>query len=56
MTAATAEALDTLVHLHAEHGVLTPADLADAVLTFDLDEAEAEALAAELRAHEIAPE
>ena len=56
MTAAVAEALDTLLHLRTEHGSITPADVADAVLTFDLDEAEAEALAHELAAHDIAPE
>src|ERR1044072_4243184 len=56
MTAATAEALDTLIHLREEHGALTPADVAEAVLTQDLDEAEAEALSLELAAHDIAPE
>src|SRR5690242_3577203 len=56
MTAAVAEALEALIHLREEHGALTPADVADAVLTHDLDEAEAEALALELAAHDIAPE
>ncbi len=56
MTTAVAEALDALVHLREEHGALTPADVADAVLTHDLDEAESEALALELAAHDIAPE
>src|SRR5881394_2850315 len=56
MTAAVAEALDALMHLRTEHGSLTPADVADAVLTHDLDETEAEALAHELALHEIAPE
>ena len=56
MTAATAEALDALIHLRQEHGALTPADVAEAVLTHDLDEAEAEALSLELAAHDIAPE
>ena len=56
MTEATAEALDTLDPLPDATRVLPPADVADAVLTFDLDETAAEALAAELRAHEIAPE
>src|ERR1041385_2483438 len=56
MTTAVAEALDALVHLREEHGALTPADVADAVLTHDLDEAEAEALSLELAAHDIAPE
>jgi RNA polymerase primary sigma factor len=56
MTPAVAEALDALVHLRQEHGALAPADVADAVLTHDLDEAEAEALALELAAHDIAPE
>src|SRR4051812_12624562 len=54
MTAAVAEALDSLVHLRQEHGALTPADVADAVLTHDLDEAEAETLALELAAHDAA--
>ena len=39
MTAATAEALEQLIHLRQEHGSLTPADVAEAVLTHDLDEA-----------------
>jgi RNA polymerase primary sigma factor len=56
MTAATAEALDALIHLRQEQGALTPADVAEAVLTHDLDEAEAESLALELTAHDIAPE
>ncbi|HEU5373091.1 MAG TPA: sigma-70 family RNA polymerase sigma factor, partial [Gaiellaceae bacterium] len=56
MTTAVAEALDALVHLREEHGALTPADVADAVLTHDLDETEAEALNLELAAHDIAPE
>jgi RNA polymerase nonessential primary-like sigma factor len=56
MTAAVAETLDTLIHLRQEHGTLTPADVAEAVLTNDLDEAEAEALSLELAAHDIAPE
>ena len=45
MTAAVAEALEALLTLRAEHGSITPADVADAVITHDLDEAEAEALA-----------
>ena len=48
MTAAVAEALDALLLLRTEHGALAPADVADAVITHDLDEAEAEALAHEL--------
>ena len=56
MTAAVAEALEALLHLRDEHGALTPADVADAVLTHDLDEAEAEALPTELAAHDVAPE
>jgi hypothetical protein len=56
MTAATAEALDALMHLRQEQGALTPADVADAVLTHDLDEAEAETLGLELAANDIAPE
>jgi RNA polymerase primary sigma factor len=56
LTAATAEALDQLIHLRQEQGSLTPADVADAVLTHDLDEAEAESLAHELATHDIAPE
>src|SRR5579871_3494791 len=56
MTAAVAEALDALIHLREEQGALTPADVADAVLTHDLDEAEAEMLGLELAANDIAPE
>src|SRR5437763_9093803 len=56
MTAAVAEALEALLHLRTEHGSLTPADVADAVLTHDLDDAEAEALALELEGHGAAPE
>src|SRR5512133_3923891 len=37
MTAAVAEALEALLHLRTEHGSITPADVADAVLTLDLD-------------------
>ena len=55
-TAAVHEALEALLHLRDEHGSLTPADVADAVLAHDLDEAEAEALAVELEAHAAAPE
>ena len=44
------------MHLRDEHGAITPADVADAVLAHDLDEAEAEALAHELDAHGAAPE
>ena len=47
---------EALIHLRDEHGALTPADVADAVLTHDLDEAEAEALTLELDAHGAAPE
>src|SRR3954452_11198591 len=56
MTAAVADALEALLLLRTEHGALTPADVADAVLTHDLDEAEAEALAQELKVHDVAPE
>src|SRR5437870_6517787 len=56
MTAAVAEALEALLHLRDEHGVITPADVADAVLANDLDEAENEALLHELDAHGAAPE
>ncbi len=55
-TKAVAEALEALLHLRDEHGVITPADVADAVLSHDLDEAETEALAHELDAHGAAPE
>jgi RNA polymerase primary sigma factor len=56
MTTAVAEALDALLLLRTEHGALTPADVADAVITHDLDEAEAEALAHELAVHDVAPD
>ena len=56
MTAAVAEALEALLALRTEHGSITPADVADAVLTHDLDEAEAEALAQELAVHDVAPD
>src|SRR3954447_4864177 len=56
MTPAVAEALEALLLLRTEQGALTPADVADAVLTHDLDEAEAEALAQELAVHDVAPE
>src|SRR5438045_2781773 len=56
MTTAVSEALEALLALHGEHGALTSADVADAVLAHDLDEAEAEALAVELEAHGTAPE
>src|ERR1044071_472726 len=54
MTAAVAEALEALLALRTEKGALTPDDVADAVLTHDLDEAEAEALAHELAVHDVA--
>jgi len=56
MTAAVAEALEALLALRTEKGALTPDDVADAVLTHDLDEAEAEALAHELAVHDVAPD
>ena len=56
MTTAVAEALEALLHLRDEHGAITPADIADAVLAHDLDEAETEALQHELDAHGAAPE
>src|SRR6476620_9944742 len=56
MTAAVADALEWLLTLRTDHGALTPADVADAVLTHDLDEAEAEALAHELAVHDVAPD
>src|SRR6267378_2112579 len=56
MTAAVHDALEALLHLRSEHGTITPADVADAVLTNDLDEAEAEELAHELESHGAAPE
>src|SRR5947207_14809463 len=56
MTTAVHDALEALLHLRAENRALTPADLADAVLTHDLDEVEAETLAHELENHGAAPE
>src|SRR6266581_184828 len=56
MTTAVAEALEALLQLRDEHGAITPADVADAVLTHDLDEAEVEALTHELDAHGAEPE
>src|SRR5690349_18892073 len=56
MTAAVAEALEALLALRTEKGALTSEDVADAVLTHDLDEAEAEALAHELAVHDVAPD
>src|SRR5437764_593982 len=56
MTAAVAEALEALLHVRTEQGAITPADVADAVLTHDLDEGETEALAHELDAHGAVPE
>jgi RNA polymerase primary sigma factor len=56
MTPAVADALEALLHLRDEQGALTPADLADAILTHDLDEAEAETLGHELDVHGAAPE
>ena len=44
MTTAVAEALEALLHLRDEHGAITPAEIADAVLAHDLDEGETEAL------------
>src|SRR3954471_9318625 len=56
MTTAVHDALEALLHLRAENGAITPANLADAVLTHDLDEVEAETLAHELENHGAAPE
>src|SRR5260221_7030785 len=42
------EAVEALAALREEHGRILPADIADAVQTFELDEVEAEALVAEL--------
>src|SRR5437868_9594052 len=56
MTTAVHDALEALLHLRSEQGTITPADLADAVLTHDLDEGEAETLAQELENHGAAPE
>ena len=42
------EAVEALAALREEQGRLTPADIADAVQTFELDEVDAEALVAEL--------
>ena len=51
MTMAVAEALEQLLNLRAEHGSITPAEVADTVLAHDLDEQEAEALDHELEMH-----
>jgi RNA polymerase primary sigma factor len=56
MTTAVAEALEQLLNLRAEHGSITTAEVADAVLAHDLDEQEAETLEHELEAHGAAPE
>src|SRR5205085_4493343 len=56
MTAAVHDALEGLLSLRDQHGSITPADVADAVLTHDLDEAETEALAQELAIHDVAPD
>jgi RNA polymerase primary sigma factor len=48
ITARVHEAVEALTALHEEHGRLTPADLADAVEAYELDEIEAEQLSAEL--------
>ena len=56
MTPAVHDALEALLALRAEHNVLTAADVADAVLTNDLDETEAEELTHELESHGAAPE
>jgi hypothetical protein len=56
MTTAVAETLEQLLNLRAEHGSITPVEVADAVLANDLDEQEAEALELELEAHGAAPE
>src|SRR6266852_3494806 len=56
MPPAVHDALEALLALRAEHNVLTAADVADAVLTNDLDEGEAEELAHELESHGAAPE
>src|ERR1700744_3134787 len=42
------EAAEALLKLREEQGSITPADIAEAVQNLDLDDAEAEALAAEL--------
>ncbi|HKU58276.1 MAG TPA: hypothetical protein VJP39_01625, partial [Gaiellaceae bacterium] len=55
-TPAVHEALEALLALQTEQGALTAADVADAVLAHDLDEAEAETLNLELEAHDAAPE
>src|SRR5258705_3832987 len=55
MTPAVHDALEALLALRAEHNVLTAADVADAVLTRDLDEAEAEELPHELESPGAAP-
>src|SRR5579872_3862396 len=42
------EAVEALIVLREEHGALTPADIAETIQAYDLDDLEAEALAAEL--------
>jgi hypothetical protein len=56
ISAAVSDALEALLRLRDEQGSLTPDDVAEAVVTHDLDDAEAEALGAELDAHGAAPE
>ncbi|MDX6364903.1 MAG: polymerase primary sigma factor, partial [Streptomyces sp.] len=56
MTPAVHDALEALLALRTEHHTLTAADVADAVLTNDLNEAEAEELASELESNGAAPE
>ena len=56
ITPAVHDALEALLALRSEHHVLTAADVADAVLTNDLDEGEAEELAHELESQGAAPE
>src|SRR5579872_3900803 len=42
------EAVEALIVLREEHGALTPADIAETIQAYDLDDLEAEAVAAEL--------
>src|SRR5476649_1158781 len=56
MTAPVPEALEALLQLRHEPGAISAADLANAVIPPDLEDAEAEALTLELEGHGAAPE
>jgi len=55
-TPAVADALEALLAIHEDSGVLAPTDVADAVQIHDLDESEASALAVELDQRGATPE